>query len=60
MSETSTRTGADIEKTVTEVLGDMAAGRISRGQAHQIKDGAERRIKDADRSDAFHHATRDR
>jgi len=60
MSETSTRTGADIEKTVTEVLGDLAAGRISKGQAHQIKDGAERRIKEAERTDSFHRATGNR
>lgn len=56
--EASTRSGSDIERTVNEVLGDMAAGRTSKGQAQQIKDGAERRIKNAEKDDAFHRATR--
>jgi hypothetical protein len=56
--ETSTRTGADIERTVNEVLGDMAAGRTSKGQANQIKDGAERRIKGAEKDESLHRAIR--
>lgn len=54
------RTGADVEKTVNEVLGDMMAGRTSKGQAHQIKDAAESRIKKADRDEGAFRATRSR
>jgi hypothetical protein len=54
------RTGADVEKTVNEVLGDMMAGRTSKNQAHQIKDAAESRIKKADRDEGAFRATRSR
>jgi hypothetical protein len=57
MSEdTPTRTGADVEKTVREVLGDLTAGRVNKGSAEQIKSAAEHRIKKATGDEALHRA----
>jgi hypothetical protein len=59
MSEDApTRTGADVEKTVRDVLGDLTAGRVNKGSAEQIKGAAEHRIKSAEKDESLHRAIR--
>lgn len=56
MSDAPARSASDVEKTVTDVIQDLTAGRVGRGAAEQIKDAAERRIGKATRDESFHRA----
>ena len=53
----SDRSNTDVEKTIQDVLGDLAVpGRIPRVSAERIRDAADTRVKQADRDGAVGRA----
>lgn len=50
------RSPSDIEKTITDILGDLRGKAVSGGAAKQIRDAADGRVKQTESDQSFHRA----
>lgn len=53
---TEERSPSDVEKTITDVLGDLRGKAVSGGAAKQIRDAAADRVKQVESDQSFHRA----